>query len=307
MAITMGVTNSQTRENMKEKTDCHLDWLRYTIPWREECNELENLSSARPGIDLFSDTGEVVDIGQGYDHGLRMKAGMIFWHSTRHSQGVSVQLSGMDLQEMRHTEVSEPDMLRFVAAMGGRVSTMHSCINVHNAGAEVQTLIDAHTSGQVTSRAKQVGVYSSKTKVGEKWVSGETFYVGSAKSAVQIRIYNKAAEQRIIADWTRIEIVWRGRHARAAHEQMISYGIAPVTRGAIMHQISTQIPWWQLAMSGELAEPEEMKRKPSARYAWLMSVVLPAFESEIDAQDRERAAELRAAFRAVIDRPPRRR
>ena len=301
MAITMGVTNSQTRLNMPPRTDCHLDWLRYTVPWHDLETELQNIDRARPGIKLFELTGETVDIGQGYDRGVRMNSGMMFWHTTRPEQGISVQLSGMDLQELRHSEISEIDMLRFVAAVGGRVSTMHSCINVHDAGADVRQLIDAHASGKTIARAKQVGVYTSKTKVGEKWVSGETFYIGSAKSAIQVRVYNKAAEQGIEADWTRIEIVWRGKHARAAHAQMITMGIAAVTRGAIMHQISTDIPWWKLAMRGELAEPEKMRRKPSARYAWLMLVVLGALESEIAEADSERRAELRKAYRKVID------
>jgi hypothetical protein len=282
-------------------TDCHLDWLRYTVPWVEQQNELENLNRSRPGIPLFDMTGESVDIGQGYDRGVRMNSGMMFWHTTRHEQGIGVQLSGMDMQELRHSEVSEADMLRFIAAVGGRVSTMHSCINIHNGGADVRQLIDAHAAGKTVARARQVGVYTSKTKVGENWVSGETFYVGSAKSAIQIRVYNKAAEQGIEADWTRLEIVWRGRHARAVHAQMIMTGIAAVTRGAIMHQISTELPWWKLAMRGELTEPEMMRRKPSARYAWLMSVVLAALESEIAEAEPERRAELRAAYRKVID------
>lgn len=293
---------------MNQSVDCHLDWLRYTIPWQDGLSELENLDRARPGIELFHLTGETVDIGQGYDRGVRMSAGMIFWHTTRPEQGISVQLSGLDLQELRHTEVSEIDMLRFIAAQGGRVSTMHSCINVHDAGADVRELIGAHEAGLVVSRAQQVGVYSSKTKVGDEWISGDTFYIGSAKSDVQIRVYNKAAEQGIIADWTRLEIVWRGKRARAAHEQMLLTGIEPVTRGAIMHQVSTPLEWWQLAMRGELVEPLQVKHKPSARYAWLMNVVLPALQSEIAEQDSERRAELRAAFKKVIDaRHPRER
>lgn len=285
----------------------HLDWLRYTIPWDEQKTEIENLDRARPGIELFEFTGETIDIGQGYNRGLRMNAGFVLWNSERPGQGIGVQLAGLDLQALRHTEVSEIDMLRFISAQGGHASTIHSAINVHDSGGDVRQLIAAHDTGEVTARARQMGVYTSKTRVGEKWLDGDTFYIGSAKSAIQIRVYNKAAEQGIDGDWIRIEIVWRGRHARAAHEMMLRVGIEATTRGAILHQVSTRLPWWTSAMSGETVAPLPVTRRPSERYKWLHTVVIPALRRQIADEDRIGQGDTRKRFSEVVKTKKKRR
>lgn len=290
---------------MAPKVTCHLDWLRYTIPWNETLTEIENIYSATPMLDLFQITGETVDIGQGYNHGLRMRAGIVLWNDERHSQGISVQLAGLDLQELRQTTLSELGLLQWISAQGGHVSTMHSCLNVHDASADVQALINAHSSGKISTRARQVGVYSSKTKVTGKWQQGDTFYIGSARSAIQVRVYNKAAEQQIAADWTRIEIVWRKKHARAAAEKMLTAGIEATTRGAIRHQLDTDLDWWRLAMTGETEKPEMMKRKKSKRYLWLRHVVLPVLEKEIAEENRTGEGDIKRLFAAVVNKPDR--
>lgn len=286
--------------------DCHLDWVRYTCPWYAEVPEPENLERARPPGNAFYPTGEVIDIGQGYNRGMRLKHGAIFWHNERPEQGVSVQLTGQDLNDIRGGELTEIALLEFIAAAHGRVSTLHSCINVHNAGAHVGDLIDQHQAGTLQTRAKKAGVYQSKTKVSGEWISGDTLYVGSAKSAVQVRVYDKAAEQGIKADWVRIEIVWRGRHAKSAHARMCSHGIASTTRGAILHQMNGSAEWWRIAMSGDTADPLELPRKPSNRYEWLRKSVLPALRREIAEERSQGRDDIYRIFAATIDalRPP---
>jgi len=281
--------------------DIHLDWVRYTCPWYAEVSDLENFERARPPTDSFYPTGEVIDIGQGYNRGMRLKAGAMFWHSERPEQGISIQLTGQDLNDIRGGDLTEIGLLEFIRAARGKMSTLHSCINVHDAGAHVGELIDQHQRGTLTTRARKAGVYSSKTKVGDEWLTGDTLYIGSAKSAVQVRVYDKGAEQGTRADWTRIEIVWRGRFAAAAHLRMCSAGIAATTRGAILRQMASTLPWFQLATSGPLAEPEPMPRRMSNRYEWLRKSVLPALRKEIDAERAEGRDDIYRIFAALID------
>lgn len=281
--------------------DVHLDWVRYTCPWAGELSEPENMERARPPGNAFYPTGEVIDIGQGYNRGMRLKHGAIFWHSERPEQGVSVQLTGQDLNDIRGGDLTEIALLEFIQAARGSVSTLHSCINIHDAGAHVGDLIDQHQSGTLQTRAKKAGVYQSKTKVKGEWITGDTLYVGSAKSAVQVRVYDKAAEQGIRADWVRIEIVWRGRHAKSAHARMLSHGIASTTRGAIQHQMTATPEWWRIAITGDTVEPLPLTRKPSNRYEWLRKSVLPALRREIAEERSQGRDDIFRIFAATID------
>lgn len=280
---------------------CHLDWVRYSCPWYAELSDVENLERARPPGDMFYPTGEVLDIGQGYNRGMSLKAGAIFWHAERPEQGISVQLTGSDLNAIRGGDLTEIGLLEFIAAARGKMSTLHSCINIHDAGAHVGDLIDQHQAGTLTKRARKAGVYSSKSKVGDEWISGDTLYVGSAKSSIQVRVYDKAAEQGTKADWVRIEIVWRGRYAQSAHHRMLSAGIASTTRGAVLRIISSGTEWFRMATSGPTVEPLPVSRKMSNRYEWLRKSVVPALRKEIVAERAEGRDDIFRIFRALID------
>lgn len=266
---------------MAATIDCHLDWVRYTAPWIDGHDKEYNLNRARWVGELFEFTGEMIDIGQGYNQGLKMNAGAVLWHDTRPEQGISVQLSGMDLQEIRQVGLLESDLLAFILSIKGHCSTLHAALNVHDSKGQVSEIIAEHERGTLATRARNVGVYSSKTKINGSWQSGDTFYIGSSKSQVQIRVYNKAAEQGIAGDWIRIEIVWRGKYAQGAHRSMVSDGIEAVTRGAIGHQVQPTAQWWKDAMIGETVEPTPIERKESDRARWLREVVAPALLAQI--------------------------
>jgi hypothetical protein len=280
----------------------HLDWLRYTIKWDERKSIDENLSHAVPIAPVFEKTGEKATIGQGYDSGLRMGAGMVFWHSTNHNQGVSVQFSGTDLQTVRDSGMSELDLLMAIEDKNPQVTTLHSCINIHDAGARPTDVLEAKKKGTLTTRARHIGQYSSETKGKTEWLAGDTIYIGSPKSAVQIRIYNKAAEQRKAGDWIRIEIVFRGRYAMAAYEAMLKYGIPSVTRRLIQKQMNFTASWWVYAMRGGLAPPMHVKRKEPATLKWLKESVLPALEREIGEERRRNEDSLYEMYARLIDR-----
>lgn len=291
---------------MTPTVDSHLDWVRYTCPYYGEMSQPENLERARPPGNAFSLTDEVIDIGQGYNHGQRLRHGAIFWHSDRPEQGISVQLTGSDLDDIRGGDLTEIGLLEFIRAARGKMSTLHSCINIHDAGAHVGDLIDQHTKGTLTTRAKKAGVFSSRAKVGDEWITGDTLYIGSAKSNVQIRVYDKAAERGILGDWSRIEIVWRGRYAQAAHARMITDGIASVTRGAVSRQMSSESPWWQLAMTGPTSDPISVPHKMSNRYAWLRRAVVPALRREIAEERLHGRDDIYRIFEMLINdlKPP---
>lgn len=272
-----------------------------TFPYNPELPEERNLRLARPDLMMFEFTGEVFAPGQGFNRGRKLFHGEISWHTERYEQGISVRLTGMDCQALRDSAWTEQDYLEFVAKRGGKVSTMHACINVHDAGATTASVIEARDNGTMKTRAKMVGQYSSTTKVKDKWLQGDTVYIGSAKSDIQIRIYNKAVEQRTSGDWLRIEIIWRGRHAQSAHAAMLKSGIGPVTRAAILHQVQISTEWWHYAMSGDTSLPEKVHKRNTGRNTWLKNVVLPALRSEIEEQRRLNYDEIYEIYAGFID------
>lgn len=284
-----------------QKSTIHLDWLRYTIPWDVAKDELANINGARLQGELGQFTGEEFRVGQGYDRGLRMVAGAVMWSSKHPEQGISVQLTGSDLQSCRLAGLSEFYMLQTVEANNGHCSTIHGCINVHDSGGTMAQLIDEHNAGRLAKKARKVGIFSSKSKVGDEWKQGDTLYVGSAKSDVQIRIYDKAAEQGIEADWLRMEIIWRGRYARAAHHSMMEHGIENTIRAAIVTQLGCELSWWVEAMTGDMAPPISLPNKESARAKWLRLVVVPALRSELDEERKIGGGELLLLFSMTIN------
>lgn len=284
----------------------HLDWLRFTVPYPDNMLEERALTRARYPLPAFDYTGEIFTPGQGYNRGRKLNAGSITWHAEHKEQGIGVMHTGTELQELRKTGLSEDAYLKWIATKGGKVSTMDACINVHDERADPADLIRARDDGTLQTRARMIGLYSGSTKVGEKWLPSDTVYIGSPKSAVQVTIYNKAAEQKTDGDWIRIEITWRGKHAQAAHNAMLLSGIGPVTRAAIHHQIALSSSWWQSAMHGDTSLPATVQKNTGGRSKWLKESVLPALEKEIDAQRRQNLDEIYEIYAAFIERkqPP---
>lgn len=264
--------------------DSHLDWLRWTCP-RSENVEIERaLSMARYPLPLFDYTGEIFTPGQGYSRGRHLNEGSITWHHERAEQGIGVMHTGEQLQALRLAGLAEMDYLKWIASRSGKVSTMDACINVHDERADPLEVIRARDAGSLITRSNMIGHYSSSTKVGDKWLPGDTVYIGSPKSAVQVTIYNKAAQQQIAGDWIRIEITWRKKHAQQAFATMLTSGIGPVIRAAIHHQIALSSAWWHAAMLGDTSLPATVTKTAGGRFTWLSGPVLSALEKEIDAE-----------------------
>jgi hypothetical protein len=260
------------------------------------------LAHARYPLPPFDYTGEIFTPGQGYNRGRRLNAGSITWHTEHKEQGIGVMHTGTELQEIRKSSLTEHEYLKWIAARGGKVSTMDACINVHDENADPMDIIRARDAGTLRTRAKHIANYSGTDKVGTKWMPSDTVYIGSVKSAIQVMIYNKAAEQKVAGDWTRIEITWRGKHAQAAHTAMLSSSIGAVTRAAIHHQVGVSSAWWQSAMLGPVSMPETVKKALGGRQKWLLEVVLSALESEIDDERQRNDDTVYSAFERLMAR-----
>lgn len=278
-----------------------IDWLRYTVPYNTALESADNLRVALPRDPAFTLTGEMVANGQGYDSAMKLSHGVIHWHTKRPEQGVSVELGGAALAGARNAGVRELFLLQHIVNVGGHVSTMDGAIDIYNHDASETDIMLLFDAGCLETTAREIGPYRKSRKVGQGWQDSGTVYVGSPKSPRQIKIYNKAAEQHLDGvDWIRVEMRWRGRHARAAHAAMLQYGIAPTIRKAITTMLNADIEWFQEAMNGELATIEPVRRLETDTKRWLMETIAPVLERELMAERAKGESELYSLFNDML-------
>lgn len=284
-----------------------LDWLRYSVAYNPNLSEGDNLRVAMPRFPEFSLTGEEQQNGRGYNRAQKLTIGVIHWHDANPAQGISVELTGSDLAQSRKADIEELDLLRHVAALYGKVSTMDSAIDVYRHNARPRDILTARDNDTLRTSVKDIGEYANTKLSGGVWRKADTVYVGSPKSDRQMKVYNKAAQVGIPGDWIRIEMRWRGPFARAAHQAMLNHGIAETTRAAVLSMVDFDARWWRVALTGPLADIEPVGRKETKTLDWLMGAVLNTLDRELHYEQDRGERELYDAFEAVIAKYARRR
>lgn len=254
-----------------------------------------------PRDPAFQLTGEMLQNAKGYDSAQALTIGVIHWHSTIPTQGISVELSGSALKVMRETGVTEDFLLAHVAALLARVSTMDAALDIYDSGGSQRDFILARDNGTIKTKARNVGEFAGSEKVKGKWIPDGTVYIGKPQSEVGMTVYDKAREQGLIGvDWIRIEMNWRGAYARAAHAAMCQYGIAPTLRKAIMSYCSIPHKWFQDAMKGDTAIIEPVRRPETNTVDWLINMVAPILERELEYERTKGDTRLLAAYEDII-------
>lgn len=285
----------------KPRLAINLDWLRYSVPYADDKSERENLSDALPPFPAFQLTGELVPNARGYNRAMKVSIGTIHWHTDNHAEGVSFELTGSALSESRAARIEDMWLIRHIASVQGGISTMDSALDVYNLDASKDDIQMLHDLGSLQTTVRYIGQHTgSKLKAG-KWQGEGTAYIGSPKSPQQITIYNAFAKHGgDCEDWTRIEMTWRGRHARAAHIAMLRYGIEATTRKAILRMLDADIEWFQTALHGELADIEPVRRKDTDTVGWLADTIAPLLERELSQERSEGGTRLFDAYQDII-------
>lgn len=277
----------------------NLDWLRYTSVYNPAISEADNLRIAIPRFAEFALTDKDLSNGRGFNRAQQLTIGVVHWHTMQPDQGVSVELTGRDLGASRQAAIADESLLGHIALIHGRISTMDSAVDVYNHHANPNDILAAKERGELRTNVKSIGRFEStqKRKSGE-WKHAETIYIGSPSSERQMKIYNKGAQLGLDADWTRIEMRWRGDYARAAHIAMLQYGIQETTRAAIISMADYDGKWWRTAMDGKLAKIEPVPRPETKTLEWLLGTVYNTLERELDGQHKDI---LLAKFGALLD------
>ena len=153
---------------------------------------------------------ETVRGGVGYDLGARHITGVKkLKSSTREDMGIHVIYSGTSLRRIEeHYKMDLVDLLRFHRLKGDKVARLDVAIDLINTGVAVDDFVRDYHEKRVRTLTKQGTVIKGLDS------DDYTFYIGSRKARKKLlRIYNKAAEQKIEGDWIRVELQVMGKPA----------------------------------------------------------------------------------------------
>lgn len=154
----------------------------------------------------------------GYTVGIQFQDGRIEATNPDHARMKTfVQYSGSALDAAWREQSVHPLSMMALIAPEMSVNRIDIAVDVHDGGLSIPELSAMAESGNIETSARMF--YSTKTLSGD----GETLYVGSPKSKVRLRIYDKAAEQHIHDnDWVRIELQIRGKRGNECRDTLIA-------------------------------------------------------------------------------------
>lgn len=196
-----------------------------------------------------------------------------------------LQLTGNDLSSWRATGKQDQWVLEQISNF--RVTRLDFAIDVFHGDFDIDKLSQEWKDGNCKGTIRSG--YSYQELVG----TGYTLYLGGKKSEQRIRIYNKAAEQKITSmSWVRIELQARGDKADYLASDMRRYGIKRAGRMRIRELANFQgVMWYDLATSDEYVKLAKVPEKETSTIRWLREQVLPCIQ-KVEGSDIERAYEV---------------
>ena len=232
---------SVRRGHKLQSSFAFLDWLEFTLPVGQS-NPLEVaerlLSKLPPGA-------QPLEYGRmGYTHGWRLPAGgLLLYNPYRYEMGVHCSLpSGL----LALLDKSPEDVIKLVLLQGGKFTRLDVAIDTDQV--HISEIDAAVRYGNLVSRSQK------RDYRGSYGGEGFTIYIGSRSSSRFIRIYDKAAEQKVEGVWTRCEVEFKAKQAQRAADHIAS-GTDP--RALIVSSLDfrdssadsnisrcPQLPWW---------------------------------------------------------------
>lgn len=165
-----------------------------------------------------------------------------------------------------------------ISSQQGRASRIDLAINIHGGTLTPSALQSAIRRNEASVKAKSHRMISGSYNGQD----GDTLYMGSPQSDVQVRFYDKNAEQRIVSDeaWMRLEMQLRRVKARAAFIQCVQYGIEATVTGHLSRFLSYDHEDIRAAFTGPSVDPVTVGRLDTSRQRWLLGQVASALAHE---------------------------
>lgn len=262
--------------------NCGLDWLRLSVPL---ALPIELVLPVGPGWRITPDTLKPLPY---YTHALALEtAGRLDWNATRPEQKRLLTWTGEDLRNLELVGLDPRDIIRNAAAWPEvRFTRIDLAIDFRDGEADPYDLHDAFTAGRVKTHVKECQRTDQHTRHAVR--KGATVYLGSRTSERFLRCYDKAAEQGVEGDWTRLELELKRAQARRAVKGLLDSTPAATAAWMLREYIQTDIAWLEAALD-ELADPAidipPAPRHEGDREVWLHEQAGPAVVQALLAGD----------------------
>lgn len=242
-------------------------------------------------IDWLSVTGEKIHHSEGftslhteisrgrlnYDTGIEYVDGRVeLWHSSRPDMKRHLIVSGDTIRNLcSNYGIEDLDIVRMYSQ--SRASRLDLAVDIIGGTLDISGMAAHFHAGNVDTRAT-CGTHVRGVGDG----SGETLYIGSAKAQRRLRVYDKAAEQGVNGDWTRIELQLRHAFADSAKSRLSVGGSRHLIPSMINDFASWQIPEWAIVMGTEKVQMTPIDSgKKSNRARWILDTCAKAIAKEV--------------------------
>ncbi len=205
-----------------------------------------------------------------YDHGEENKQGVKrYWSHDHPEQGRRVVLAGQSSATLRENQF---DFLQWVNTTDRKATRIDYAIDILHSRFTPRVVRRHLLAGEAVTHAL------SLLTTGELIKNGDTQYIGRKTSETYTRIYDKATEQKVDFQWTRVETVYQGERAKPS---LAAYCECKSTRPLITRHIDFP-EWndWLRIMSSDVVE-FSMPQHETATRAWLLGQVAQAMAKEL--------------------------
>lgn len=270
--------NTPPTDSNKYTVFSHMDYLtlRYGEPMRSPLDAFPRYPFPE---DLFI-PHEMTHGAMGYRYGMKMKpAGTFYWAGTSRDMGSVLSLQGDDLTTARDKLKTDDDtLLQRLLFKAEAVTRLDFCTNI-NAGSPADCNLH-WDAGQIKTRAKKGLGYVAKGEA-----KGDTCRVGSDKSNKFVRIYDKAAELKLLHEvLTRIELQTRHSQADRLAKVMAEHGVKATGKSVIKSFVDFPLlDWYQAAVHTSDTVNASLKPREKGNTArWLRDYVGPAIRKSYE-------------------------
>ena len=195
----------------------------------------------------------------------------IMSNDNRQDMGVFVGYSSSTIRTYAEKiNVLGIDILRWHIHQHHSVSRIDLALDLYNTGAKLTELYELLDTGKYSGTAKTFTHITSAN-------GGETVYIGSRSSDVFIRVYNKAAEQRVSEDWLRIELEIKGKVATPIARQLCNSAadnqLYTVAKSLLFRSAQCEHKLWHILDKIGTVELATADKKEKDTTKWLLETV----------------------------------
>ena len=213
----------QETSNHTPTQSAFIDWLtfRFTGQFAAIESVLEVLGGAEGFVSIHP--------RMGYRHAVTREGVTVMWGG-KEDDAAHVSLTGVGCRAIERL----PDFFSWEVYLsrlllrGAQFSRVDVAIDDRSGLVTVAKVREAEWVG----RAR--GMYDTSSRGKDRVCTGETVYFGRRVSDTFVRIYNKALEQGVEGDWTRVEVECKRKRAHLMAEAVASGDLGEVVRGFLM-------------------------------------------------------------------------